>query len=89
MSQRIEDAGRNAIITFLGGLVEPASEVAQPVPPYASGQNVQTDAVSTQHPAHNSEPVKTYPIESKWLIWGGLGFGLLVVIALIVMIVKE
>lgn len=79
--------GNSLLYTLMGGLIEP-SEGGIPNPPYNAAQSVAPEQVQTQHPAHSKESAPG-TMHANWLVWGGLAIGLVVVIALIILIVKE
>jgi hypothetical protein len=79
-----ETAFKNGIITFLGGLIEPTSEIAKPVTPVAG-------AVSPAGVNSNGTPIVNSNLQPQAvnpLIWVGVGLVALLFLVLVVTLFK-
>lgn len=84
----METAFKNGFLTFLGGLVEPTSEVAKVVPP----ANYVQGAVSPAGVNSNGTPLTNQHLQQQPaispLVWAGVGLAGVLLIILIIMMVK-
>lgn len=87
MAENYEQAFKNGVLTFLGGLVESSSEVAQPMAPaeYAAVSQTQSKAGFSNDGSQALKPVNQL---NPLLLWGGIGVGVLVIVILLVVALK-
>lgn len=84
MAKDTETAFKNAVLTFLGGLVEPTSEIAKPMTPVAG-------AVSPAGVNSNGKPIVNTDLEKKKIspfVWVGGGLIALLIFVLVIALVK-
>lgn len=83
-----ENSLKNGVITFLGGLIEPTSEVAKPIPP---AETVVLNAGEGTTGVNNdgSPLVPKTTQQDKTLLYAGLGIAALLVIILLVVAFKD
>lgn len=86
MADQVDTALKNGLITFLGGLIEPSAEIATPQYPSSP---VNAGAPSTSGVNYDGSPVKNDQLNktNKWLVYGGLGVVVLLVLVLLIMLV--
>lgn len=79
---------KNAALTLLGGLVEPSSELAQPMVPYSAESAVLNSKQSNSGYNNDGSPIIQPAEQNKTFLYAAIGVGVLLVLVLLMVALR-